>query len=184
MQKNSNTRKMVFIALMIALDIVLTRFSLVNLPTIRIGFGFLPTAIVGMIFGPLSAGISAVIADIIGINFFSPFPMHLGITLTAFLIGLTYGIFMYKRVGNNFRIVISVLIVTVVLGLGLNTYWIAGIRGVPFVALIPERAVQTMIMIPVQIVTLKIFSVHLPRLSHFLPIETGKKIPEETSDEA
>lgn len=175
--KTFNTRKLVTIALMIALDIVLTRFLSISTLIIRIGFGFLPTAIIAMLFGPLSAGLAAVLSDIIGVNFFSPFAMHPGFTISAFLTGMTYGFFMYKRMGNTLRIVLAVLVVTFGVGLGLNTLWLSMIQGVPYFTLIPLRALQQLIMAPIQIVTIKSFSVALSRLPKLVPLATVNPLP-------
>ena len=62
---NKNVRRMVNIALLIALQIVLSRFLSINTPFIRIGFSFIPLAAIGMLYGPLWGAAGAVIADLI-----------------------------------------------------------------------------------------------------------------------
>ena len=64
--KNPLPRTLVTMALLIALEVVLTRFLSINLPIVRIGFGFLPVAIAAILFGPLWAGIGYAVGDLIG----------------------------------------------------------------------------------------------------------------------
>ena len=46
------TADLVIMAFLIALEIVLTRFCSINTPILRIGFGFLPVAMLGIMYGP------------------------------------------------------------------------------------------------------------------------------------
>ena len=153
--KNISTKQIVIMALMIAMDIVLTRILSIQTPIIRISFGFLPIVITAVLYGPLSAAIVGTLADFTGASIFSigaPFP---GFTFTAFLTGAVYGLFIYKRPGSTFHIVTAVLIVTVILQLGLDTLWVHMITGSSYIALLPPRALRTVIMIPVQIILIK-----------------------------
>ena len=58
MDKKFDVKKLIQISLLIAIEVILTRFCSINTPIVRIGFGFLPIAIIAMMYGPLSAGIS------------------------------------------------------------------------------------------------------------------------------
>lgn len=156
--KNFTTKQMIIIALMIAVEIVLTRFLSIQLPTIRIGFGFLPIAVVAMLYGPVWAGIAAVLGDIIGVTFFSPFGIFPGFTLTALLIGVVYGIFLYKHPKSLHRTCFAVLIVTIVLQLLLDTYWLQIMTGQGFIAMLPPRVIRTIIMIPIQIILIQVIA--------------------------
>ena len=64
MKLKLNTKNLIFlaflIAFLIALEIILTRFLSINTPIVRIGFGFLPVAMAGILFGPLWAGLALV----------------------------------------------------------------------------------------------------------------------------
>ncbi|MBK5246006.1 MAG: ECF transporter S component [Peptostreptococcaceae bacterium] len=54
MKNNSKVTRLITIGLFIALEIILTRFLSINTPFIRIGFGFLPVAMLGIMYGPCS----------------------------------------------------------------------------------------------------------------------------------
>lgn len=153
--RSFNTKQLVIMALMIAMNVMLARFLSIQTPTIRICFTFLPIAVVAMMYGPISAALVGALADLLGSLLFPVGPYFYGFTVTAFLMGATYGVFMYKRVGKMFYITISVLIVTVIWQLALDTYWLHMLWDVPYVSLLPWRIVRTVIMIPVQVALIK-----------------------------
>ena len=152
-------KKLMTISLLIALEIILTRILSIQTPIVRISFGFLPIVIMAMMYGPVYAGIGAVIANLVGVTLF-PIAFFPGFILTAFLSGIVYGLVLYNRPKCMKRIVIAVLIVTVILQLGLDTLWIQilavgtlSIEG--YLALMPMRIVRTLIMAPIQIISIR-----------------------------
>ena len=54
------------VALLMALEIILTRFLSINTPIVRIGFGFVPVSLTAIMYGSLWAGAAYAIADVIG----------------------------------------------------------------------------------------------------------------------
>lgn len=141
-------RKISYMALLIATDVVLTRLC-INLPTVKIGFGFFATVIAAILYGPIYAGAEAAIADITGAFLFPTGPYFPGFTVTALLSGIVYGIFLHKKV-NTVRVVLSIAIIAVLFSVLLNTYFLTFVVGKGFIALLPKRIIQAMIMIPIQ----------------------------------
>ena len=150
MKNKFDVKKLIQISLLIAIEVILTRFCSIQTPIVRIGFGFLPIAIIGMMYGPLSAGIAYAIGDLLGMALFPSGSFFPGFTLTAFLTGVTYGLFLYNKPKTWPRIIGSVLIVCLVLNLGLDTYWLSILMGKGYLALLPMRIVKAAIMIPIQ----------------------------------
>ena len=151
--------RLVIIALMIAMEIVLTRWVGIMIipPFARISLGFLPIAMVGIKYGPLYAGAAAAMADLIGFWLFPPaFPYFPGFTFTAFLAGIVYGIFLHKKSEKMLNIVIAAAIVTIFIQGVLDTIWLIIMFGEGFIGIMPARLVRTAIMLPVQIVTIKL----------------------------
>ena len=95
--KNSNVKKLVEISLLIALEVILTRFCSIYTGVLRIGFGFLPVAIIAMMYGPISAGVAYAIGDILRMMIFPSGSYFPGFTLTAFLTGVIYGVVLCKH---------------------------------------------------------------------------------------
>lgn len=52
-----NTRTIVYLGVLTALEIVLNRFLSINAWNIKIGFNFVPIAVAAILFGPIPAGI-------------------------------------------------------------------------------------------------------------------------------
>ncbi|MEW9123937.1 MAG: folate family ECF transporter S component [Thermotaleaceae bacterium] len=147
-----NTRKMVFLALFIALEVILTRFLSIQTPIVRIGFTFLPIAISAMMFGPVFAGVAAALADILGMMLFSAGAAYFpGFTLTAFLTGAIFGICLYQKPKTLLRISLAVIIISVGVNLGLDTIWLWMITGKGIAVLLPARLIKCLIMIPIQV---------------------------------
>ncbi len=88
------TKTLTLSALLAALEIVLSRFLSISAWNTKIGFAFVPVALAALLLGPLNAGIVAALADFLGALLFPVGPYFPGFTLTAFLMGLCYGVFL------------------------------------------------------------------------------------------
>ena len=169
MNKKFDVRKLVQISLLVALQIILTRFCSIQTPIVRIGFGFVPVVIIATMYGPIYAGVANGIADILGLMLFPSGSFFPGFTLTASLAGVVYGVFLYNKPINWGRIIAASVIINIVLNLGLNTYWLSIMMGKGFLALLPTRIVKELVMIPIKVVIIgivwKSIIVKLPKLS-------------------
>jgi ECF transporter S component (folate family) len=144
------------IGFLIALEIILTRFLSINTPIVRIGFGFVPVAIVAVLYGPLWAGVAYAIGDVIGAFLFPTGAFFPGFTLTAFLTGLTFGLFLYGKQVSWKTVIPASLIVCIALNLCLDTFWLKILMGEGMWALLPSRLIKCGVMIVVQTVLLPI----------------------------
>lgn len=140
-----NVRMVCFLALLVAVEVVFSRFLSYNVWNSKVGFNFIPVALAAMLFGPLPAAIAAAVADVIGAVLFPIAPFFPGYTLTAFLGGLTWGFFLYKK-QSKWRLLGAVAVRQVVLSTLLNTYWISFTYGSPYFPLLATRLVQLVIM--------------------------------------
>ena len=153
-QKLFSTKMMATLGILLAMDIVLTRFLSINAWNIRIGFGFVPVVLSGMLFGAVPTMVLGALADFLGAILFPTGPYFPGFTLTAALPGLTFGYFLKKE--NSVRsTACAVLIVQFILGLLLNTCWIHVLYHSPFVPLLATRVVQSAFLSIVQFVTIR-----------------------------
>lgn len=151
--KKPDVKMIAVMGIMIALEIVLHRFISIQTPTLQIHFGFIPIVFVAIFYGPLYAGLSWAIADILGTLLFPTGALFFGFTITAFLSGMIYGIFLYKSKSNFVNVVIAVLIINIFFTLLLDLYWIYLITGKGFMLLLPERIIKCLVMIPIQIIS-------------------------------
>jgi len=157
-----NLKKIIYLSLFIAMEVIFTRFFSINTPIVRIGFGFLPIAIASMMFGPLYGGIMAGAADVLGMMLFPTggtfFP---GFTMSACLTGVIYGVFLYQKPKTWRRIIMAVLTLTIVVTLGLNSLWLSILTGNGLWAILPTRIFKALIMIPIQILVIHQIWTHL-----------------------
>lgn len=151
-----NIKIVISLSMFIAMEVILTRFLSIQTPIVRIGFSFIPIALSSMIFGPIFGGITAALADIIGMMIFPSggayFP---GFTLSAFLTGMIYGLFLYKKQKTLFQVSLAVIAVSLFVNLGLDTIWLWIITGKGFIALLTPRIIKTLVMAPIQILMIK-----------------------------
>ena len=150
MDNKFDVKKLIQISLLIAIEVILTRFCSIQTPIVRIGFGFLPIAMIGMMYGPLSAGVAYAIGDLLGVALFPTGSFFPGFTITAFLTGIVYGVFLYNKPKTWPRIIGAVLTVCLVINLGLDTLWLSILMGKGYIALLPTRIMKAVLMIPVQ----------------------------------
>lgn len=142
------------IGLLMALEIVLTQFISIETPIVRIGFGFLPIAIIGMLYGPWIAGMASAITDIVGTILFGGGAFFPGFILSAFVGGMIYGLILYKKPKSLKRIIIAILLVTVFVNLGMNTIWLTIMLDKAILVIFPTRVVQNLVLAPVNIMLL------------------------------
>ena len=164
------TKKLALMGMLIALEIVLSRFLSIPTPITKIGFAFVPVAAAAMLLGPLEAGAVGALADFLGAILFPIGPYFPGFTLTAFLMGLCFGLFLYKG-WELWRILAAVGIHQFVLSLLLNTLWISMISsggGKSYTALLLARLPQTLLLTAVQILVIQAMALAMPRLRKVL----------------
>lgn len=149
MKKKITVQKLVILALLVALNIVLARFLSIQAWNIRIGFTFLTIVCAAILYGPVEAAIVGGVGDFLGAMIFPSGPYFPGFTLTAVLTGLVHGLFLHKKV-TILRVVLSMAIVQFGLGMILNSLWISVLYGKGFLALLPARAGQAVLLFIVQ----------------------------------
>lgn len=142
------------VAIKIVLDLLNVRITITQ--DLRITFGFLTMAVVGMLCGPMVAMVSGAACDILGwfanTGGGSYFP---GFTVTAVLSGLIWGLFLYKRPIAWWRFLLSKLTINLFLNIGLNSVWLYIYYGKSFsIAALPARIFKNIIMLPIEVVLL------------------------------
>ncbi len=144
---------LVFAGLIIACELVLERLLVVyQTPTNRYTLAFIARVISGVVLGPVVAGITGSVSDIIGAFAFygSINPL---LSVVAFLRGVVYGVFLFKK-RTPLRIVGAVLTEEIVCSLFLTSLSLSVWYGMSFSGLIAVRLVQCAIMIALQLVTI------------------------------
>lgn len=158
MQKNSskqhwNVATLVYMALLVALHLVLTRVFVIELGAYRISIGSVATIMAGLWLGPVAGGVCGFAADIIGC-FMKGYAVNPFITVAAILWGVIPALakpFFANRTkkGKTVGICVSVVITAIFSSLILTTAGLVLIMGYNFYAIMPGRLVQFACMIPI-----------------------------------
>ncbi|MCD7946423.1 MAG: folate family ECF transporter S component [Clostridiales bacterium] len=142
-----------FVAISVTLDLLNVRIQIT--PQLRITFGYLCDASIGMLFGPVVGMASGVCTDVLGYLMNTGggayFP---GYTLTAIAGGLIYGVTLYhpsERKGFRLlRCFIAKGLINLLCNMLLNTFWLSLTGGDGFLVLLPLRAVKNALLWPIE----------------------------------
>ena len=157
MSKNSNRLHiLVQVSLLIALEVVLSRFCSIATPVSKIGFGFIPLAVCALCYGPIWAGVAGGVADFVGAVLFPIGPYFPGFTLSNALMGVVFGLFLYRKTPRWWHLAGAVAVNCIGISLCLSTYWLTLLGGTPFLALLPTRILQNLVTIPLQFLVLRL----------------------------
>jgi len=157
------TRRICLIGVLIAANVVLSRLMSISLWNQKIGFGFVPVVLGSMLLGPWGGALIGALGDFIGALAFPIGPYFPGFTLTAFLTGGWYGLCLRRN--KDWPGILTAVLVTEIAGSVLmNSLWISLLYDAPFVALLPGRITQAVLMGVAEIVVMRLLVQILPRL--------------------
>lgn len=154
-QKSSLALKqLATLAILTALSVILERLLGYNDRVLSISFSFLPIALAGIIYGPVSSTAVSVLADLLGAVLFPSGPLDLRFTLIAALKGFLYGLFLHRKEAGRGSAILSQGLVTVICHLVLNTLVITTLIHKGFFAILPLRVVKNLLFYPIEVLTL------------------------------
>ena len=162
MKSTISVRTICQVSFLIALEIVLNRFCSINTSGVKIGFSFLPIALCAMLFGPLWGGIAGALADFLGATLFPIGPYFVGFTISAFVRGMVFGLFLHRKEKLRFfpEILLPTLINCILIGLFVDTYWVALLySSKSYTGWFLYRLVEYAVMVPE-------YMIFLPLLTH------------------
>ena len=155
------------VAILVAMDVLLMNYLGIHTQFFKIGFSFVPIALCGMLYGAKWGTVCAGVGDLINC-FLGPFGWYPPLTFNGFL----YGFLLKGRSGSLPAIAAAVVLFQVGVSLGLNTWFLSMLYTTPYLELLVTRIPQTLIMLPVQIIVLrligskKLIEVLSPRAAH------------------
>lgn len=155
------TQQLVFMAALIAINVILSRFLSISAWNFKISFSFVPVVIAALYFGTWQAGIVAGIGDFIGAMLFPIGKYFPGFTLVAILTGIAYGFFLHKK--QTFpRILCVVILVELIGSVILNSFWISLLYGSPYWAVVAPRLIQAGVMIVIKCIVIRFVANYMP----------------------
>jgi len=157
----SRNKKIILVAVLLAMLIILSRFLSIKTPILKISFAFIPTLLCAIWLGPKWSVLLNILGDVIGATLFPTGPYFIGYTISTAIAGLIYGLLLYKKEKDSYtdkqfilRVILAVCLVAILVNLGLNTLWTSITSGKAFFVLLGTRVVKELIMIPIRILVI------------------------------
>lgn len=147
-----NLKTLAMASMLLAIAVVLGFYTLQLTEFIKIGFAYIANELAGMMFGPVVGSLIGGLADVLKYLVNPTGPFFPGFTISGFLGGLIYGIVLYKKPLSIKRVIVANALVTVLINLLLNTYWLTLLYGNAFMALFPARIIKQLVMLPIEVI--------------------------------
>ena len=160
--KKINIKTVAVLALLIAVEIVLSRLLSISLQNVKLGLSFLVVAFAAREYGILGGTLVGGLSDLVGALILPIGPYFPGFTLTAALCGAVYGIFLKNA--SVKKIALAQIINNFILGMLLNSFWISLLYGAPYLSLLSIRAIQAAILTAVGIPALHFMNKYVPSI--------------------
>lgn len=145
-------RELIVLGMLVAISMILQKISF-GTDITKVGMGFIATVMLGKYYGPFWGGIGAGVADFVSAALFGVsggfFP---GFTLSAIAASVIYGLFFYEQKPAIWKVIVAVLLVTVIVNVFLNTYWITLMYKLNFNGALLQRIPKELIVPWIQMV--------------------------------
>lgn len=160
-------KNVVQIGLLIALQVILSRFFSIATPIVKISFGYLPIALIAMMYGPVYSSLAGGVSDLIGALLFPIGPYFIGFTISAFITGLIFGVFFYGNYRSLSKTAIGVVANALCVTLLLNSLWIWMLYDKAFIPIVASRIIQVLVIAPIQIGTIYYSGKYVQKLNKY-----------------
>ncbi|WP_057741586.1 folate family ECF transporter S component [Limosilactobacillus secaliphilus] len=151
------TRRLTLAAMLCGLQVILGKMAIGDPSLLKVGLGFIATALIGYCLGPWIGGGVMIVNDIISNTILNTGNMFFpGFTLSAFISGVLAGMFLYGQTVSWQRIFCYEFVQILVSNVLLTTLWIyimslsAGSNSRTFNALLMLRLPKEVISWPIQ----------------------------------
>ena len=121
--KNKRVGSLVILALMIGLNIVLSRFVSIKAMNFKISFTFLTIVLSAYFYGYYGAIMVALFGDLLGALLFPIGPYNPLLTLTSIMCAVVYAYFFYKKDLSNKNIILACLINRFIISFSRHYFW-------------------------------------------------------------
>ncbi|MED9821201.1 MAG: folate family ECF transporter S component [Christensenellales bacterium] len=146
----SRTRTITTVGLLLAIQMVLSSYGVIELTdSMKVSLAHLALAPTAILFGPVAAGLQGGLSDLLGFLLKPTGPYFPGFTLSAALLGVVYGMLLYKTKQTTWQIIAARLLVCFVINIGLNTLFLTMLYGPSRLATLPLRIVKNLMQLPI-----------------------------------
>lgn len=145
----SKTRTLTTAGILLAIQMVLSSYGTIEVTdSLKISLAHLALAPTAVFFGPVVAGMQGALSDILGFLLKPTGPYFPGFTFTAMMLGVIYGVSLYKTKHTLPRIIITRVVVMLFVNIFLNTVFLTMLYGPSRLATLPVRAFKNLVQLP------------------------------------
>ena len=145
-----STRTLTTAGILLAIPMVLSSYGTIEITdSLKISLAHLALAPTAVFFGPVVAGMQGALSDILGFMLKPSGPYFPGFTLSAMLLGVFYGVALYKTERKLWQIIAVRVAVMLIINIGLNTLFLTMLYGPSRLATLPVRAMKNLSQLPV-----------------------------------
>ena len=143
------TRTVTTAGILLAIQMVLSSYGTIEVSdSLKISLSHLALAPTAVFFGPVVAGMQGALSDILGYLLKPTGPYFPGFTLATLLLGVIYGVALYKTKHKLWQIITARVTVMVLVNLLLNTACLVILYGPSRLATLPVRVLKNLIQFP------------------------------------
>lgn len=171
----SKTKKIILSGLLLGLLIILSRFVSFKSQILVISASFFPIMISAILLGPKYSCIIAGLGDLVGALLWPFGTYFVGFTIFQAVVGLVYGLFLYKADGEFYegksliiRLILSSVVVLGIIELPCMSLMLHLLYGNAFIAVLSGRLVSKLVMLPIQVVAIYMYTKSLPLHTKYL----------------
>lgn len=141
--------------LLLAIQMVLSSYGVIEVTdSLKISLAHLALAPTAILFGPAAAGLQGALSDMLGFILKPSGPYFPGFTLTAALLGVIYGLLLYKTERKLWQIILARVLVCLLLNITLNTVFLTMLYGPSRLATLPLRVMKNLVQLPIDCILL------------------------------
>ena len=154
------TRTIVICGLLLAISLMLNSQAIKIEGITIIKFSFIANSIAGFLFGPVVSGTLGGLTDVLTHVINPKGKYFFGFTFNAILGGVLYGVFLYRKMYGNKKIILRIIMCKVFISIFINltfgTLWNSIFSGKGFLLLLPARIYKEMVIVPIHCIIMYI----------------------------
>lgn len=159
-------RRLTLAALVAAITIVISGLFIPVGDNLRIYFTFLVSCVGCAVYGPLMGMLVGAATDTLSFIIFGGGAYFPGYLISEMMIGLVYGLFLYRKRITVLRLAVMKLIHNVFINIFLGSVWSAMLYSKGFYYYLGQSVVKNIVLLPIEIAAMAaLFRLLLPRLA-------------------
>lgn len=159
----ADLKKLLLAAVFCALTVVLEKLELPILEGLQVQFTFITIAFCSAVCGPLLGMAVAGAADTIYALLLSPYAYFPGYLLNKLMIGMIFGLFLYRQKVTVGKLFWSKLLMNFPINVGLGAFWMRCITGKAYVVYFWPSLWKNMVLLPAEVLLIAgLFAALLP----------------------